>query len=159
MKKLINFLSEYFLGTETHRQHKQERAWSEEFIFPPEILRLLKRQSYSCEAISLIVGKVIPNLIDAVSLYYFVSKNYPPYGLFFGEGIRLIMEGVTNSNLEIRQKQNKRFEKRVLDKETLEDLEERFEEKYFFTNSYSSAARSCSSICRTIPSPHWIRSF
>ncbi len=89
MRKLLKYLGEYFLGTETRKFYREERSWYREFITDPKDLRKSLRSSRMEEGVDLIAGKIVPNIADIFTLTYSTVTNNPPYGLIFAEALRL----------------------------------------------------------------------
>jgi len=89
MSKLIKYISEYFLGTETRKFYSDEKKFYREFITDEKDLTKFLRNSKICEGSDLVFGKIIPNLIDIATITHSLITKSPPYGLLAGEGIRL----------------------------------------------------------------------
>lgn len=93
MAKMLEYLGEYFLGTETRKLYREERKWYWEFATDSKDLQKLLRLSKIEEKADLVVGKLIPNIIDIGAIICSLITKSPPYGLILGEGFRLACMG------------------------------------------------------------------
>jgi len=90
MSKLVKYISEYFLGTETRKFYKNERKFYREVITDEKELAKFLRDSEFCENSDIAFGKFLPNLIDIGTIAYsLITKSSPHWGLLIGEGLRL----------------------------------------------------------------------
>lgn len=89
MPKLMNWVNEYFLGTETRKHYQREinfyREFSDEITDTTKTRELTRKE----EKYTLFIGKTVPNLIDLVAIAYSLITRAPPYLLIWGESIRL----------------------------------------------------------------------
>ena len=63
-------LSEYFLGTETHKYYQRERDFYRQFILNKKELNFCVTNSKLEEIKSIFLGKVMPNTIDLGVILY-----------------------------------------------------------------------------------------
>ncbi len=88
MKKILRYISDYFLGTEIHSLFKKERDLYKEVIKNKEDLEKILRLSRTQEIIFLSFYKGIPNVIDTGAIIYSSITKQPPYLLMLGGGLR-----------------------------------------------------------------------
>jgi len=91
MPKLVNAIKEYFLGTETRRFYRVQRAFYREYELNPQKFSQCKLWSMADEIVMLGLSKWVPVILDilAVGQYFFTKNSYLTYGnLIIAEAMR-----------------------------------------------------------------------
>lgn len=131
-KSFARGLGEYFLGLETHKSYQARRNFAREFIAEEDKLKNVLKSLNRCQTTDSVMGKIIPNLIDAIAIGSIIAdnSNYLSAGgcLIGAELIRFFVRSNSSSlknNLYLCEKDTVRqaliFEKREEEEE--EDLE------------------------------------
>ena len=103
MSKLLKYISEYFLGTETIKLYRYERSHYREFVTDSNDLRKKLKESKIEEGLELFIGRFIPNLIDIGAIVNSLITKIPPYWLFVGEGTRLVNIILSNYDRKLKR--------------------------------------------------------
>lgn len=89
MKKFIEALSEYFMGTKTIEEHSGRTPFYREFTRSDEEFRDYQDRREERLGAFIKWGKEIPILIDAFAIGYALYTKTPPYLLALGEAMRI----------------------------------------------------------------------
>jgi len=118
---LASKVSEYFLGTETHKMYARQREFYQEFIIDQPEQRRAIVTSYALEGLHLFLGKLIPTMAAVSGIVYSVLQKEPrafgPVVIVAGEFSRYIM-GLLFSGNEVLFASEQR---RALESHTLDD--------------------------------------
>ena len=85
---ILSKISEYFLGTETRKWERENRAFYREYFEDEKTLKSLLKCSEASERYTLYL-RWIPNLLTAGGVTYLLLTNSPIW-LFLGEPLRVV---------------------------------------------------------------------
>ena len=132
MKKTIEKVIDYFIGTEGCEFYNKEKQWYSEKIKDKKELEQRLHEISSDKASYFILGKVVPNMIDAITLGYMaISKEvfWPCVAICFGEGRRYeASKTLTFDRLDYAYKQHSYLSRELSKPENVEKLAEMLKE-------------------------------